>query len=53
SNHQMVTFSGKWLRLDLPTALLDPGSEYELRVDGLNAGGATPLKELYRIQLNR
>lgn len=53
SNDQMVTFNGKWLRLDLLTDLLDPESEYELQVDGLNAGGATPLKERYRIQLNR
>ncbi len=53
SNDQMVTVNGKWLRLDLPADLLDPGSEYELRVDGMSAGGATPLKELYRIQLNR
>lgn len=53
SNDQMMTFNGKWLRLDLPTDLFELGLEYELRVDGLNAGGATPLKERYRIQLNR
>ena len=53
SNDQMVTFNGKWLRLDLPTDLLDPGSVYELRVDGMNAEGATALKERYRIQFNR
>jgi hypothetical protein len=53
SNDQLKTVNGKWLRLDLPTNLLDPGAEYELQVDGMKTGAATLLTERYRIQINR
>ena len=36
SNSDLVTLNGKWPRLDFPTKLLEPGVEYELRIDGID-----------------
>ncbi len=49
---QLVKVGGKWLRLDLPADLFEPG-EYELEIYGLTSDGPVLLDERYAVKVVR